>query len=327
MHRLPLTIACGPYDRMDAIANGRVQIEGIEPFYVSIKSGPEIFARMIKNKEFDVSEMSASTYLAARARGGFPFIAIPVFPSKAFRHSFVFVNRKAGIQKPTDLIGRRVGMMGYGQTAAVWIRGMLQDDFGIDLRKIHWLDGGRDVPFVAEKNVKIPAGIKIEMINSRMSMSELLASGEIDAMLGARHPTTFGKSPDVVRLFPNYREVECDYFRRTSIFPIMHTVVIREEIYERHRWIAASLYKGFVEAKCVADQDMRFSGALRYALPWLSYDIDEIDGLFDGDPFSYGVAKNQASLAALARYLHEQGFIDRPIDAQAMFAPIEAHHA
>jgi 4,5-dihydroxyphthalate decarboxylase len=128
-----------------------------------------------------------------------------------------------------------------------------------------------------------------------------------------------------VRLFPNYREVERDYFKRTGIFPIMHTVVIREELYERHRWIAASLYKGFVEAKRVADQDMRFSGALRYALPWLSSDIDEIDSLFDGDPFSYGISRNHASLAALTRYLHEQGFVDRAIDAQGMFAPVEPH--
>ncbi len=326
MPRLPLSIACGPYDRMEGIANGRVQIEGIDPTYVSIKSGPEIFGRMIKNHEFDVSEMSASTYMSARTRGMFPFIAIPVFPSKSFRHGFIFVNRKSGIQNPSDLIGRRIGMMGYGQTAAVWIRGTLQDEFGLDLRKIHWLDGGSDAPY-AGKNVKLPEGINIEVIDHNTAMSDLLARGEIDALFGARHPAAFGKHPDVVRLFPNYREIERDYFRRTGIFPIMHTIVIREELYERHRWIAASLYKAFQEAKKLADIDMRFSGAMRYALPWLAHDLDEIDEIFGSDPFCYGVAPNRPSLAALARYLRDQGFVDRDIDIDAIFAPIISEHA
>ncbi|HEY6618231.1 MAG TPA: PhnD/SsuA/transferrin family substrate-binding protein [Steroidobacteraceae bacterium] len=307
---------------MGGIADGRVQVEGIEPIYVSIKSGPEIFARMIKNKEFDVSEMSASTYMSARTRGDFPFVAIPVFPSKSFRHSFIFINKKSGIRVPSDLMGRRVGMMGYGQTAAVWIRGMLEEDFGIDLRKVSWLEGGSDAPYVAGKNITLPAGINIEVIPDTVAMSDLLSRGEIDAMFGARHPASFGKTPDVIRLFPNYREIEQDYFRRTGIFPIMHTIVIREELYERHRWIAASLYKAFEEAKRLADRDMRFSGAMRYALPWLAHDIDEIDDLFNGDPFCYGVGANRASLSALARYLRNQGFIDRPIDVDAIFAPV-----
>jgi len=311
---------------MGGIANGRIQVEGIEPIYVSIKSGPEIFARMIKNKEFDVSEMSASTYMSARTRGDFPFVAIPVFSSKSFRHSFIFINKKSGIRAPSDLLGRRVGVMGYGQTAAVWIRGMLEEDYGIDLRKVSWLEGGSDAPYVAGKNITLPAGINIEVIPDTVAMSDLLSRGEIDAMFGARHPASFGKTPDVIRLFPNYREIEQDYFRRTGIFPIMHTIVIREELYERHRWVAASLYKAFEEAKRLADRDMRFSGAMRYALPWLAHDIDEIDDLFNGDPFCYGVDANRASLSALARYLRNQGFIDRPIDVDAIFAPVFTDH-
>ena len=157
-------------------------------------------------------------------------------------------------------------------------------------------------------------------------MSDLLASGKIDAMFGARHPASFRKNPDVVRLFSNYREVEQDYFRRTGIFPIMHTMVIREELYESNRWIAASLYKAFVEAKQLADREMRFSGAMRYALPWLAQDVDEIDEIFNGDPFCYGVQANRASLNALARYLQHQGFVDRPIDVDAIFAPIISEH-
>ena len=199
---------------------------------------------------------------------------------------------------------------------------MLEEDFGIDLRKVSWLEGGSDAPYVAGKNITLPAGINIEVIPDTVAMSDLLSRGEIDAMFGARHPASFGKTPDVIRLFPNYREIEQDYFRRTGIFPIMHTIVIREELYERHRWIAASLYKAFEEAKRLADRDMRFSGAMRYALPWLAHDIDEIDDLFNGDPFCYGVGANRASLSALARYLRNQGFIDRPIDVDAIFAPV-----
>jgi 4,5-dihydroxyphthalate decarboxylase len=324
---LPLTIACGPYDRMNAIADGTVKIEGVDATYISIKSGPEIFSRMIKGREFDVSEMSASTYLSARTRGDFPFVGIPVFPSKVFRHGFIFINKNSGIQKPADLNGRRVGMMGYGQTAAVWIRGMLQDEYGIDLRSIHWFDGGSDAPFSGGgKDIKIPDGVVIKRVPDNVAMSDLLARGEIDALLGARHPASFKKSADVVRLFSNYRAVEADYFRRTGIFPTMHTVVIREEHHLKYRWLASSLFKAFTQAKNIADQDMRFSGAMRYALPWLHQDIDEIDEVFGGDPFCYGLDANRAALTTLARYLEEQGFVDRRIDIDAIFAPVNSDH-
>jgi 4,5-dihydroxyphthalate decarboxylase len=321
--KLPLTIACGPYDRMAALADGRVSAEGIDVAYIAIKSGPEIFSRMIKGREFDVSEMSASTYLSARTRGDFPFVAIPVFPSKVFRHGYIFINRNSGIKNAADLAGRKVGTMGYGQTAAVWIRGILQDDHNIDLRSIQWLEGGSEAPFSGRsKDFKVPAGIKIEKIADDVAMGELLARGEIDAMLGARHPITFGKNPNVVRLFSDYRAAEKDYFQRTGIFPIMHTVVMREDLYKEHPWIAASLYKAFEEAKAVAYREMRFTGAMRYALPWLFQDLDEIDQLFGGDPFTYGLAKNQKSLQALARYLREQGFVDTDIAVDKLFAPI-----
>jgi 4,5-dihydroxyphthalate decarboxylase len=327
MPNISLSIACGPYDRMSAIADGRVRIEGVDATYIAIASGPEIFSRMIKGREFDVSEMSASTYLSARTRGGFPFVAIPVFPSKVFRHGYIFINKNSGIEKPADLGSRRVGMMGYRQTAAVWIRGMLQDDYGVDLRSIRWLEGGSEAPFSGGgKEVKIPEGVAIEVIPENVAMSDLLAAGEIDGMLGARYPTAFGKSPTVIRLFPNYREVERDYYRRTGIFPVMHTMVMREELHERHPWLASSLFKAFTEAKALAYRQMRFSGAMKYALPWLHNDLDEIDELFGGDPFCYGLDENRTSLNALARYLHEQGFVERPIDIDSIFAPVIYEH-
>jgi len=327
MSNIPVSIACGPYDRMAAIADGRVKIEGVDATYIAIQSGPEIFRRMIKNQEFDISEMSASTYLSARTKGGFPFVAIPVFPSKVFRHGYVFINKRSGIEKPADLAGRRVGMMGYQQTAAVWIRGMLQEDYGVDLRSVQWLDGGSDAPFSGGgKDVEIPQGITIEVVPNNIAMSDLLAAGEIDAMLGARRPASFGKSPNVVRLFPNYRGVERDYYRRTGIFPIMHTLVIREELHAKHPWLASSLFKAFTQAKAAADRDMRFSGAVKYALPWLLDDIDEIDELFGGDPFCYGLEENRASLEALARYLRDQGFVGRTINIDNIFAPILSEH-
>ena len=328
MNSIHLSVACGPYDRMSGVADGRVRIEGVDPTYIAIKSGPEIFARMIKGHEFDVSEMSASTYLSARTGGNFPFVAIPVFPSKVFRHGYIFVNKNSGIERPADLIGRRVGMMGYRQTAAVWIRGMLQEEYRVDLRSIHWLEGGSDAPFSGGgKEVKLPQGIAIETIAEEVAMSDLLVAGEIDAMLGARYPAAFGKNRNIVRLFPNYRDVERDYFRRTGIFPIMHTLVIREELCEKHRWLASSLFKAFTEAKNLAYREMRFSGAMKYALPWLLNDLEEIDEFFGGDPFCYGLDENRASLSALARYLYDQGFVDRPIDIDAIFAPVAYNNA
>ncbi len=324
MADLALTIACGPYDRMEAIRTGDVRIEGIDPTYVAIQSPPEIFARMVKTGSFDVAEMSMSYYLIRRAKGGFPFIALPVFPSRLFRHGFVFVNRNAGIAAPEDLAGKRIGVQEYRQTAAVWIRGILRDELGVDLSNVRWLEGGVNVSRRPDEDFDLrPAGpLTIETIAPGATLSDMLAAGEIDALLGARRPDSLGRHDDVERLLPDFRARERAYYARTGIFPIMHTLVMREELYRERPWVAESLFKGFEAAKDWAARQMRFSGAMRYMLPWLHDDLDEIDELFGGDCWPYGLGANRVTLDAFVRYLVDDGFLDAPVALDDMFTPI-----
>lgn len=321
MSRLRLSLACGPYDRTEALRTGVVRPEGIDLAYVPIQSPPEIFARMVATSAFDVSEMSCSLYLIRRARGDFPFIALPVFPSRMFRHGYIFVHARAGIRTPADLAGRRVGVPEYSQTAAIWIRGLLQDEYGVRPESIHWVTGGVNAPGRPDVLVHRPdADVTIERVQDR-ALSDLLAEGAIDALIGARTPASLGRS-GVQRLFPNYRELEREYYRRTGIFPIMHTVVIREALYRRHPWVAESLFKAFEQAKAWCLAQMRFSSSLRYTLPWLHADLEEMDALFGPDPWPYGVEPNRVTLETLVRYLVEQRFLPEPVEVDRLFTPL-----
>jgi 4,5-dihydroxyphthalate decarboxylase len=324
MADLPLTIACGPYDRMEAIHRGDVRPEGINATYVPIQSPPEIFARMVKGGAFDVAEMSLSHYLTLKARDAFPFIALPVFPSRLFRHGFIFVNRNSGISKPEDLAGKRIGVQEYRQTAAVWIRGILTEHEGVDLSGVQWVEGGVNAPRREDDDMDLrPLGaLNIETIGEDGTLSDMLARGGIDALIGARRPASLDQSTDVTRLFPDYREAERNYFNETGIFPIMHTLVMPEQLFQDRPWVAESLYKAFAASKALALERMRFSGAMRYMTPWLFDDLDEIDALFGGDPFPYGLDANRVTLDAFARYLLAQRFVDAPIELDELFTPI-----
>jgi 4,5-dihydroxyphthalate decarboxylase len=322
--RIALTMACSPYDRMEALAQGLVQPEGIDLRYLAIQSPPEIFARMIKTQSFDVAEMSLAHYSIMRTRGQFPFVAIPVFPSRLFRHGFIFVNRNAGIAEPRGLEGRRVGVQEYRQTAGVWIRGILQHEYGVDLRSITWVEGGVNEARQPDHEMDLrPIGeLKLEMIGPERTLSEMLEAGEIDAYFGARRPAAFDKGRNVVRLFPDYRAREKDFYRRTGFHPIMHTLVIRADLYEEHPWVPESLYKACRESKAWALKQMRFSGAQRSMLPWLYDEIAEMDELMGPDPWPYGLKANRKMLEAFQGYLVEQHFMEaaKPIDE--LFTPI-----
>lgn len=327
MGNLPLTIACGPYDRTEALRLGAVQVEGIDLTYLAIQSPPEIFNRMVQKNSFDVAEMSVSLYLTRRAEGSFPFVALPIFPSRLFRHGFIFVNSDSGIRTPADLEGKRVGVPEYRQTAAVWIRGILHEQYSVRLDRIHWLEGGVNTPRRPDTVMDLQPGERsavgeIGFIPDGKTLSDMLANGEIDALIGARKPFSLNKSPKVVRLFPNYREVEREYFRRTGIFPIMHTLVMQEGLYEQKPWIAESVFKAFEEAKAWAAEQMRFSGAMRYMLPWLFDDIDELDELFGADPWPYGLEPNRGTLETVMQYLVEQHFLPEPARIDDLFIPI-----
>jgi 4,5-dihydroxyphthalate decarboxylase len=322
--RVPVTMACGPYDRTEALREGLVRPEGVDLTYVPVQSPPELFARMIKRGSFDVSEMSLSLYVQLRSRGEFPFVALPVFPSRMFRHGYVFVHEDAGIEKPADLAGKRVGVQEYHQTAGVWIRGILASEYGLDLESISWREGGVNAPRTPDVlDLRPQRDLDIEFVGHDVSLNDLLVRGELDAYLGARQPLAYRDGGPVRRLFPGYRALERDFYERTSIFPIMHTMVIREDLLERHPWLAESLFKAMEDSKQWCLEQMRFSGTSRYTLPWLHADLEEVDEVFGGDPWPYGVDENLPTLEAFARYLYEQHFLGSPIDITELFPQLE----
>jgi 4,5-dihydroxyphthalate decarboxylase len=325
---LKLRFASGGYDRMEAILRGVIAADGIELDFNEINEPRRIFDGMLGEDAFDVSELSSSEYITRRARADFPddfpFVAIPVFPSRAFRHGFIFINKRSGIETPKDLEGKLIGVPQHSQTAAVWIRGHLQHDYGVDLSTLRWLEGSVEV---AGEHAKIettspmilPA---LKPNESGKSMSDLLAAGEIDAILGSRRPESLATHPDVVRLFPNYREIERDFYARTHIHPIMHVIAIRRDVYDKEPWIAASLYRAFDTAKDWAVARLRISRAPHSMLPFQFADMDEVDTLFDGDPWPYGIEPNRPTLEALVRHLHEQHFIRETMPVEKLFVPI-----
>jgi len=321
--RLRLTFACGIYDRTDALRTGDVGVEGIDLNFLAIEAPREIFDRMGANQEFDVAEFSSSEFISRLARGGCPFVALPVFPSRVFRHGYIYVNRNSGIAKPQDLAGRRIGVPLYTMTAAVWIRGHLMHQYGVDLTSIRWVEGATNEAG-RHGDPSAPALLKparIEHDQKGRSLRDLLVEGEIDAIAGSQRPKPH---PDIAPLFPDSRSVERDYYRATRIFPIMHLVVIRRDVYERHRWIANSLYKGLVEAKARALARMRKTGAHPYMLPWVHHEIEKINDVFGGDPYPYGIEANRPTLEALVQYMSEQHFIPQPIPIADLFVPIAA---
>jgi 4,5-dihydroxyphthalate decarboxylase len=232
------------------------------------------------------------------------------------------VNRKQ-VKSAKDLEGKRVGVPLYTQTAAIFVRGLMQHDLGIDLTTIEWVEGSVNVPGGYGNPSVMPMlkPVNIKPNQSGKSLSELLAAGEIAAIIGSTLPNTLKRHPDVVRLIPDYRAAEKDYVKRTRIFPIMHTVVIRKDVYERHPFVATSLYEAFCKAKDIAREKMRYAGTLRYMLPWLQDDVEEIDAVFGGDSWPYGVEPNRPTLEALVQYMAEQALIADKIPIEKLFVP------
>ena len=325
MSRLSLTYASCRYDRIEPLRAGEVQVEGIDLNVIVFPSGRQIFDRMVGGQEFDASELSASEFISLTGRGNCPFVAIPVFPSRVFRHGYIFVNRRSGIRAPKDLEGRRVGVPLYTQTAAIWLRGHLMHQFDVDIDRIRYVQGAVETSGSHGHPHALPLlrPAPIENNTTGRPLGELLAAGEIDAYLGSRKPPSFGTHPDVRRLLPDHHARERELFERERIFPIMHLVAIRRALYERHPWIASSLYAAFVEAKRIARARLRYAGSLAAMLPWLQDEIEEIDAVFPGgDPFPYGIEPNRPTLEALVGYMVEQHFIPRPIPLESLFVPL-----
>ena len=320
-----------------ALANGTVVPAGIALNCLTIDHPRDVFDRQASSQEFSACEFSTSEYICRYTAGSRDLAAIPVFPSRTFRHSFIAINTdKIRPDHPKDLEGKRVGVQLYTMTAAVWIRGVLSQH-GVDLSKITWVQGAMEKggPHGKPSAKPLLKPVKIENNTTDKSLSDLLAAGEIDATIGADPPPCLGRAANVSRLFPNFREEEKRYYQSTSIFPIMHLIVIQRSLLDQYPFIATSLYNALDDSKEHARKQMRFLGALRYMLPWLPEHINEIDDVFgkeqdgkktQGDPWVYGLEENRPTLEALVKFLHEQGMIDRIIPLEELFVRVKGQN-
>jgi 4,5-dihydroxyphthalate decarboxylase len=320
--RLPLTLACGDYDRTRALEEGTVRPDGIELTVLRLPV-EETFFRMLRHREFEVAEMSLSSYVVSLRQEPAPFVALPVFTSRSFRHSSVYVHADAGIERPEDLRGKRVGTPEYQLTASVWVRGILAEHHGVPVDSVGYLTGGQESPGRVEKAaLRLPEGIEVRPIPADRTLSSMLAEGEIDALYTPRIPRPFARrDPRVRRLFGDVVAAERDYYAATGIFPIMHVVVLRRDVYERWPWVAQSLYKAFVLARDEARASLYDSSALRFMLPWLNQHLEETERLLGRDFWSYGLEDNRETLATFLRYHHEQGLSARLVSPDELFAP------
>ena len=324
MANLQLTFASALYDRMQPIYTGEVKPDGIDLSFIRIEQPRPIFDRMSGGEEFDVAEYSSSEYVQRYANQQCPFVAIPVFPSRCFRHSFIGINKKAGIAKPKDLEGKRIGVPLYTMTAAIFIRGLLHDDYGVDLSNVTWVQGAMNEKGAHGAPTVLPLlkPVKLEPAPEHKSLDDLIQERKVDATIGTSMPESYRTNPDIARLFPDFVAVEKDYYKRTRICPIMHLVAIKKSIYERHPFVATSLFNAFQRAKEIALERMYNLRALRYMMPWLPRDVDEIFEYFDGDPWPYGVEENRPTLEALVQYLQDQHLIAHKPTLEELFAPV-----
>jgi 4,5-dihydroxyphthalate decarboxylase len=322
MSKLRLTMACWNYDRTRALIEGRIPVDGIDLTCLDLPV-EETFFRMLRHREFDAAEMSLSSYVISLFEQPQPFIAIPVFPSRFFRHSCIYVHRDTGIREPKDLIGKRVGNPEYQLTACVWIRGILSEEFQVPAASVSYFTGGEEQPGRTEKvALSLPPEIRVEAIPADRTLSQMLASGDLDALYAARAPSSFAHGAGSVRrLFEDCQAVETEYFRKTKIFPIMHTLVLRRALYEKYPWVARSLYKAFARAQREAYEDLYETAALKFMLPWLVRHAEDTRNLMGPDFWPYGLEPNLHVLRTFLRYSHEQGLSRRLLAPQDLFAP------
>ncbi len=320
MSRLPITIATWDYDRVRALTDERVQVEGCDVNYITMPV-EECFERAFFHGEFEVAEIGFSPFLIALSRGPTPYVAVPVFLSRMFRHSAVYIRSDRGIEGPADLRGKRIGVPEYQMSAVMWFRGFLKDQCGIEPKDINWVQAGLENPGRRDKfPLNLLEGFPLVSRNDA-ALSKLLADGELDGVISARTPSCYiNGHPEVRRLYPDYRAAERDYFTKTGIFPIMHALGIRRDIYDNNRWLAASLYKAFLKAKRLADAEFAETTALKIGLPWVTAEYEATTAVMGHDFWSYGVDANRQTLATMARYSYEQGLAVRLVDVDEMFA-------
>lgn len=321
MPNLALSAAIGPYDHVRDLLDGSVRAEGIDLTVLQLPI-EEIFFRFTKFREWDVSEMSFGKVISLASQDERGIIAIPVFVSRVFRHSSIYVRSESGITRPEQLAGKRIGVPEWAQTASLYSRGMLQHEHGVDLRSIHWHQAGVNDPGRVEKvKLKLPEGLRLTPVPDK-SLSQMLLAGELDAVFSARPPDAFTRGEGRVRrLFEDYRSIEQAYWKKTGIFPIMHVVALRREVYERNRWIAMNLYKAFSAAKERSLKRLTDITASYYAVPWMAENTALSRQQLGEDFWPYGIEANRKTLEAFAQYAFEQGVCHRKVTVEELFAP------
>src|SRR5271154_589025 len=321
MAKLNLSVAVGDYDRTRALIDGSVAIDGVDPIFMTL-SPEEIFFRAFRGAEFDVCELSLSSYTLKTAQGDSPYVAVPAFVSRAFRHTAIYV-RTDRVKKPADLKGRKVGVPEYQLTANVWARAFLEDDYGVKRSDIHWIRGGIEEAGRPEKiGVKLPAGVRLDNAPEGKTISGLLESGEIDGFIAPRPPTLIEKGhPHIGWLFPDPVAVAKDYFKRTGFFPIMHVVGIRRTLAEQHPWLPGAVFKAFEQAKEAAMTKLADTSATKVMLPFVEERLKEARDLMGFDFWSYGVAQNRKVLDYFLGQHHAEGLSERRVSVDELFHP------
>ena len=321
MPPLPLTIAINDYDHVRDLLTGRVEAEGIALTALNY-TVEEIFFRFVRFREWDISEMSMGKYVSLRAGGDDTLTAIPVFPSRLFRHSGIYVRSDGAVQAPGDLTGKRIGVPEWSQTAVVYMVGLLRGEYGVALEDVDWVQAGVNEPGRPEKaTLQLPERLRLTRVATK-TLDAMLKAGELDAVMSAHPPASYeAGEPWIRRLFEDHVPVELTYYRKTGVFPIMHTIAIRREVYDRHRWIAMNLLEAFEAAKRRSLERLREYNTARIPLPWLPARTKEIATIFGEDFWPYGIEANRRTLDAFLGFAHEQGVCQRPLKVEELFAP------
>ena len=321
MAKLNLSIAVRDYDRTRPLSDGLVQIDGVEPVFMALDP-EEIFFRAFRHAEFDICELSLSSFTVKTARGDCPYIGVPAFVSRAFRHTSIYV-RTDRIKKPADLKGKKVGVPEYQLTANVWARAILQDDHGVKPSDIHWIRGGLEQAGRLEKiAITLPKDVRLDNAPEGRTLSSMLEAGEIDAFIGPRVPSCFSRGhPHVGWLFPDPVAAATDYYKRTGIFPIMHIIGVRREIVAQHPWLPAAVLKAFERSKAIALEKLSDTSSTKVTLPFIEERLMEARALMGPDFWSYGVGANRKTLETFLRHHHAQGLSSRPVTVEELFHP------
>jgi 4,5-dihydroxyphthalate decarboxylase len=318
---IKLTLACMETDRSRPILDGRVPVPGFEivPAYAEPH---EIFRRALQEQAYDLSELSMGSHITTTARGDNKYIAIPVFLSRSFRHSCIYVRSDRGIATPADLKGRRIGINDYQQTAVLWLRGMLQDEYGVAASDMQWRTGGMEAPAPVRLAIDLPAHLDVKRIGPADTLNALLVSGEIDAIMSPMPPSCYvKKTAPVERLFPDYQAAEVAYFKRTGFFPIMHCLTIRNDIAAANPDLPLALFHAFAKAKAIAMAELNQSGVLKSSLPWLVCHYAETKRIMGPNPWPYGFKENVEEVRAMCRYAATDGLAARMVDPAELFHP------